>query len=137
MELLPDTCKVVIPFSHFLDIVASICHTLDIPHLTFDWSPSEALDEKPLKSMSINLYPYNVLFSRGLAETVQSFGWRSFTIVYETEKGMIYQLAFELRTSLGKNSVLVSSTNSRLSYKNNLMVFFLRITTSSGYFANW
>uniref|UniRef100_A0A1I8NF09 Cilia- and flagella-associated protein 299 n=1 Tax=Musca domestica TaxID=7370 RepID=A0A1I8NF09_MUSDO len=68
------------------DIVASICHTLEIPHFTFDWSPSEALDEKPLRSMSLNLHPYNLQFSQGLSETVQSFGWRSFTVVYESEK---------------------------------------------------
>lgn len=72
-----------------LDIVASICNTLDIPHLVYDWSPSESLQEKDHRAMSLNLYPDNLQFARGIAEIVQSFGWRSFTIVYESEKGFM------------------------------------------------
>lgn len=71
----------------FSDIVASICNTLEIPHITFDWSPSEALNEKEFRSMSLNVHPYNLLLSQGLAELVQNFGWRSFTLVYESQKG--------------------------------------------------
>lgn len=37
--------------------------------------------------MTLNVHPNNVLLSRGLAEILQSFGWRSYTVIYETERG--------------------------------------------------
>lgn len=37
--------------------------------------------------MTLNMHPDNLLLARGYAEIVQSFGWRSFTIVYESERG--------------------------------------------------
>ncbi|XP_049313481.1 glutamate receptor ionotropic, kainate 2 [Bactrocera dorsalis] len=68
------------------DVVASICNTLDIPHIVFDWTPSEALSDRQHSSMTLNVHPNNILLSRGLAEILQSFSWRSYTIVYETER---------------------------------------------------
>lgn len=46
--------------------------------------------------MTLNLYPDNLQFARGIAEIVQSFGWRSFTIVYETEKGLSSHTPFKI-----------------------------------------
>jgi len=37
--------------------------------------------------MTLNVHPDNLLLSQGLAEIVQSFGWRSFTVVYESDRG--------------------------------------------------
>ncbi|XP_053961746.1 glutamate receptor ionotropic, kainate 2 [Anastrepha ludens] len=68
------------------DIVTNICNTLDIPHIVFDWSPSESLSDREHTSMTLNVHPNNILLSRGMAEILQSFNWRSYTIVYETEK---------------------------------------------------
>uniref|UniRef100_A0A0K8V3R8 Glutamate receptor 1 n=1 Tax=Bactrocera latifrons TaxID=174628 RepID=A0A0K8V3R8_BACLA len=68
------------------DVVSSICNTLDIPHIVFDWTPSEALSDRQHSSMTLNVHPNNILLSRGLAEILQSFSWRSYTIVYETER---------------------------------------------------
>ncbi|XP_067620605.1 glutamate receptor ionotropic, kainate 2 [Eurosta solidaginis] len=68
------------------DIITSICNTLEIPHILFDWTASEALAERQHTSMTLNVHPNNILLSRGMAEILQSFGWRSYTIVYETER---------------------------------------------------
>ncbi|KRF81168.1 glutamate receptor ionotropic, kainate 2 isoform X2 [Drosophila virilis] len=66
------------------DIIASICHTLDIPHIVYDWQPHNQQYE--LSSMTLNVHPDNLLLARAFAEIVQSFGWRSYTIIYESEK---------------------------------------------------
>jgi len=58
---------------------------LDIPHIVYDWQPDTRLYEQ--STMTINVHPDNLLLARGFAEIVQSFGWRSFTIIYESEKG--------------------------------------------------
>ncbi|XP_068150954.1 glutamate receptor ionotropic, kainate 2 [Drosophila tropicalis] len=68
------------------DIIASICDTLDIPHFIYDWLPNESLPDREHTSMTLNIHPDNLLLSQGFAEIVQSFGWRSFTIIYESDK---------------------------------------------------
>ncbi|XP_037961199.1 glutamate receptor ionotropic, kainate 2 [Teleopsis dalmanni] len=67
------------------EIIASICNTLDLPHIIYDWTPSEAISDREHSTMTLNVYPDNLQFARGIAEIVQSFGWRSFTVVYESE----------------------------------------------------
>lgn len=37
--------------------------------------------------MTLNVHPDNLDFARGLADIVQSFGWRSYTIAYESYTG--------------------------------------------------
>ncbi|EDX05722.1 GD24310 [Drosophila simulans] len=68
------------------DIIASICDTLDIPHIVYDWIPNESIPDREHSTMTLNVHPDNLLLSQGLAEIVQSFAWRSFTVVYETDK---------------------------------------------------
>ncbi|XP_017064350.1 glutamate receptor ionotropic, kainate 2 [Drosophila eugracilis] len=68
------------------DIIASICDTLDIPHIVYDWIPNESIPDREHSTMTLNVHPDNLLLSQGLAEIVQSFGWRSFTVVYESDK---------------------------------------------------
>ncbi|KAL9925587.1 glutamate receptor ionotropic, kainate 2 isoform X1 [Glossina fuscipes] len=75
---------IISPVSGGSDIIASIANTLDIPHLEYDWSPSEALDKKQHMAMTLNVHPDNLDLTRGLADIVQSFGWRSYTIAYES-----------------------------------------------------
>lgn len=82
----PNNINLILNF-HSPDIVASIANTLEIPHITYDWIPSEDLAEKSFRSMSLNLHPDNLLLAQGLGEIVRSFDWRSYTLVYETEKG--------------------------------------------------
>ncbi|XP_070133341.1 glutamate receptor ionotropic, kainate 2 [Drosophila bipectinata] len=68
------------------DIIASICDTLDIPHIVYDWIPNESIPDREHSTMTLNVHPDNLLLSRGFAEIVQSFGWRSFTVAYESDK---------------------------------------------------
>ncbi|XP_068141768.1 glutamate receptor ionotropic, kainate 2 [Drosophila tropicalis] len=67
------------------DIVALVCNSTGIPHIEFDVSDEEHVEEKPNHEMTINLYPSQVILSKAYADIVQNYGWRKFTIVYDAD----------------------------------------------------
>lgn len=54
--------------------------------------------------MTLNMHPDNLLLARGFAEIVQSFGWRSYTIIYESERGKVYAI---VKYMLSKLNLLI------------------------------
>ncbi|EDW03471.1 glutamate receptor ionotropic, kainate 2 [Drosophila grimshawi] len=67
------------------DIVALVCNSTGIPHIEFDMSDEEHMEEKPNHQMSLNLYPSQLMLSKAYADIVQNYGWRKFTIVYDAD----------------------------------------------------
>ncbi|BFF96201.1 glutamate receptor ionotropic kainate 2 [Drosophila madeirensis] len=66
------------------DIVALVCNNTGIPHIEFDVADEEHVAERPNHQMTLNLYPSQVILSKAYADIVQNFGWRKFTIVYDS-----------------------------------------------------
>ncbi|XP_061498393.1 glutamate receptor ionotropic, kainate 2 isoform X2 [Anopheles gambiae] len=71
-------------------IVGSICKTLEIPHIITHWDP-EPLGgiEAELRAMTINLYPEADVLSRALADLIVDYSWKSFTIIYDSDEGLM------------------------------------------------
>ncbi|EDW65044.1 glutamate receptor ionotropic, kainate 2 isoform X2 [Drosophila virilis] len=67
------------------DIVALVCNNTGIPHIEFDISDEEHLEEKPNHQMTLNLYPSQLILSKAYADIVHNYGWRKFTIVYDAD----------------------------------------------------
>ncbi|XP_046399076.1 glutamate receptor ionotropic, kainate 2-like isoform X1 [Ischnura elegans] len=66
------------------NIVQSTCDTLEIPHLETRWDP------KPHpRSCLINLHPYPQSYSRAIKDLLKEMQWKSFTIIYETNEGLV------------------------------------------------
>ncbi|XP_040172149.1 glutamate receptor ionotropic, kainate 2-like [Anopheles arabiensis] len=71
-------------------IVGSVCKTLEIPHIITHWDP-EPLGgiEAELRAMTINLYPEADVLSRALADLIVDYSWKSFTIIYDSDEGLM------------------------------------------------
>ncbi|XP_050099710.1 glutamate receptor ionotropic, kainate 2-like isoform X2 [Anopheles aquasalis] len=71
-------------------IVGSVCKTLEIPHIVTHWDPEPLGGTDPaLQAMSINLYPEADVLSRALADLIVDYSWKSFTIIYDTDEGLM------------------------------------------------
>ncbi|XP_058063457.1 glutamate receptor ionotropic, kainate 2-like [Anopheles bellator] len=71
-------------------IVGSVCKTLEIPHIVTHWDPEPLGGLDPaLQAMTINLYPDADVFSRALADLIVDYSWKSFTIIYDTDEGLM------------------------------------------------
>lgn len=80
-------------------LVRSIANNLHIPHIQFNWdyqrssslaSTSRASTWAPRAlNMTMNLYPEASALSRAFMDYIQYRGWKSFTIVYDTNDGII------------------------------------------------
>lgn len=104
------------------DHVQSMCQTMRIPHIQTHWDPKLAA-KSPAPSfvapLSVNLYPspsslsrvrhFIVLmfhfhfysFKKAYASVIRGWNWRSFTVLYEDEEGLIrLQDVIQLSTSL-------------------------------------
>ncbi|XP_024216292.1 glutamate receptor ionotropic, kainate 2 isoform X2 [Halyomorpha halys] len=64
--------------------VQSICDTMEIPHLETRWDYRLRRE-----SCLVNLYPHPTVLSKAYVQMVASFGWRSFTIIYESNEGLV------------------------------------------------
>ncbi|KAJ8315099.1 hypothetical protein KUTeg_007249 [Tegillarca granosa] len=65
--------------------VQSICNSLNIPHVQAHWDPRENFNNL----FSINLYPNYLKLSSAYLDIVRYWRWRSFTILYEDNDGLI------------------------------------------------
>uniref|UniRef100_A0A182U976 Glutamate receptor 1 n=1 Tax=Anopheles melas TaxID=34690 RepID=A0A182U976_9DIPT len=71
-------------------IVGSICKTLEIPHIITHWDPEPFGGLDPdLQAMTINLYPEADVLSRALADLIVDYSWKSFTIIYDSDEGLM------------------------------------------------
>lgn len=67
-------------------IVQSICSTFEIPHLQTHWNPADI----PLTSTSVlNIHPDPRALSKSLAELVKASHWKTYTILYQNDDGLV------------------------------------------------
>ncbi|XP_065349396.1 glutamate receptor ionotropic, kainate 2 isoform X2 [Cloeon dipterum] len=64
--------------------VQSICDTMEIPHLETRWD-----FRLRRESCLVNLYPHPRAISKAYVDLVKAWGWKSFTIIYETNEGLV------------------------------------------------
>ncbi|XP_014247018.1 glutamate receptor ionotropic, kainate 2-like isoform X3 [Cimex lectularius] len=64
--------------------VQSICDTMEIPHLETRWDYRLRRE-----SCLVNLYPHPTILSKAYVQLVEAFGWKSFTIIYESNEGLV------------------------------------------------
>lgn len=64
--------------------VQSICDTMEVPHLETRWDY-----RLKRESCLVNLYPHPSMLSRAYVDIVRAWGWKSFTIVYESNEGLV------------------------------------------------
>ncbi|XP_046669488.1 glutamate receptor ionotropic, kainate 2 isoform X2 [Homalodisca vitripennis] len=64
--------------------VQSICDTMEIPHLETRWDYRLRRE-----SCLVNLYPHPTTLSKAYVDLVQAWGWKSFTIIYENNEGLV------------------------------------------------
>lgn len=69
-------------------IVSSMCDTFHIPHFTTNWMISEDTMFDTHK-FTRNFFPESNVYSRALAEMVVNFGWKSFTVLYDSNDGNV------------------------------------------------
>ncbi|XP_012061140.1 PREDICTED: glutamate receptor ionotropic, kainate 2-like [Atta cephalotes] len=70
-------------------IVASIAARFDIPHIEYVWRESEGKkNQKKASSMTINIFPASEQVSQVSRNLKESFYWRKFAAIYETDEGL-------------------------------------------------
>ncbi|XP_055382987.1 glutamate receptor ionotropic, kainate 2 [Condylostylus longicornis] len=70
--------------AHTAGHVQSICDTMEVPHLENRW------DFRPRReSCLVNLYPHPNTLSKAYVDIVKAWGWKSFTIIYENNDGLV------------------------------------------------
>ncbi|XP_055381684.1 glutamate receptor ionotropic, kainate 2-like [Condylostylus longicornis] len=72
------------------DIVSSICHSLEIPHILFTYKIRNPIDFREFYSMTINIHPDESALGRAYSAIVTSFSWRRYCIVYERHLDFIH-----------------------------------------------
>lgn len=66
-------------------VAESISRQFEIPHLQTNWAPKSIYKDGTV----LNVYPDPVLLSEGLAVLVRHMNWRSYTILYENDYGLM------------------------------------------------
>lgn len=70
-------------------IVASICNEFGVPHFTGAWIPEIPNYKRPFRQFTRNLFPSTRMFSRALADLIEDYDWKSFTVIYEDNYGLM------------------------------------------------
>ncbi|XP_063982434.1 glutamate receptor ionotropic, kainate 1 isoform X2 [Diachasmimorpha longicaudata] len=70
--------------AHTASHVQSICDTMEIPHLETRWDYRFRKE-----SCLVNLYPHPTTLSKAYVDLVKAWGWKSFTIIYESNEGLV------------------------------------------------
>ncbi|XP_025162181.1 glutamate receptor ionotropic, kainate 1-like [Harpegnathos saltator] len=70
--------------AHTASHVQSICDTMEIPHLETRWDYRIRR-----QSCLVNLYPHPTTLSKAYVDLVKAWGWKSFTIIYENNEGLV------------------------------------------------
>lgn len=65
------------------DYVQSMCDSKEVPHVETRW---DVTHHRP--SILLNLYPYMPALNKVYVDLVETWGWKSFTILYEDEGGL-------------------------------------------------
>lgn len=70
-------------------IVAAICNEFGIPHFMGHWTPEVPAYKRPFRQFTRNFFPSPNAFSRALADLIEDYDWKSFTIIYEDSYGLM------------------------------------------------
>lgn len=70
-------------------IVASIADAVDVPHITAHWEREPLGGRRTPNPMTLNIYPDNEVLSRAYAELLIDYTWKSYTIIYEDDDGLM------------------------------------------------
>ncbi|XP_032457761.1 glutamate receptor ionotropic, kainate 2 isoform X2 [Nasonia vitripennis] len=70
--------------AHTASHVQSICDTMEIPHLETRWD-----FRLKREGCLVNLYPHPTTLSKAYVDLVKAMGWKSFTIIYENNEGLV------------------------------------------------
>lgn len=70
-------------------IVASIASTVDVPHITAYWERESIGGKGTPNEMTLNIYPDTEVLSRAFAELLIDYTWKTYTIVYEDDDGLM------------------------------------------------
>lgn len=54
----------------------------------YDYEREETVREKQLHSMTMNIAPAISILSKAYFDIVNTYGWKSFTIVYDNDNGI-------------------------------------------------
>lgn len=64
-----------------------ICNVSGIPHIMYDYEREETVREKTFHSMTMQVAPAISIISKAYADIISSYGWRSFSIIYDNDDG--------------------------------------------------
>lgn len=70
-------------------IVASIADAVEVPHITAHWESEPLGGKRTPNQMTLNIYPDIEVLSRAYAELLIDYTWKSYTIIYEDDDGLI------------------------------------------------
>lgn len=69
--------------------MASIADAVDVPHITAHWEREPLGGRRKPNQMTLNIYPDNEVLSRAYAELLIDYTWKSYTIIYEDDDGLM------------------------------------------------
>lgn len=70
-------------------IVTAIANAADIPHMTAFWEREPLGGKRMVNHMTLNVYPDTEVLSRAFAELLIDYTWKSYTIIYEDDDGLM------------------------------------------------
>lgn len=70
-------------------IVSSIADAVDVPHITAYWEREPLGGSRSNNQMTLNVYPETETLSRAFAELLVDYTWKSYTIIYEDDDGLM------------------------------------------------
>lgn len=73
---------------HVSDVVASICHVLNIPHIV-SHQISPEFKKKHFHGFTRNIFPDTKLMSGALLDILTNFQWKKFAIIYDSKDSLI------------------------------------------------
>jgi glutamate receptor, ionotropic, invertebrate len=60
-----------------------------VPHITAHWEREPLGGKRNSDKMTLNIYPDNEMLARAYAELLIDYTWKSYTIIYEDDDGLM------------------------------------------------
>jgi ionotropic glutamate receptor len=70
-------------------IVSSIADMVEVPHIVAFWDRESFGAEHEHSKMTLNIHPDVEMLSRAYAELLIDYTWKSYTIIYEDDDGLM------------------------------------------------
>lgn len=67
--------------------MAIVCNETGIPHIMYDYEREETVRDKELHAMTMHVAPAISILSKAYFDIINSYGWKSFTIIYDNDNG--------------------------------------------------